>query len=99
MKPASAAEAMGEQQLAPGVHGWMFDTPNGIYIPVITADNPGSGDVARFLDDLPKDRAVKFPTVLSPKLRAMLLRRGFKDGQEFSPEFGEMCEIMVREAR
>src|ERR1035437_6782210 len=74
--PEDAAEAMGEQQLAPGVHGWLFDTANGIYIPFISADKPGTGDVARFLDSLPRDRAVKFPTVLSAPLRGMLLRRG-----------------------
>ena len=97
MTAEEVAAAMGEQLLAPGVRGHYFDTPEGIYIPVITADHPGSGDVSRFLDALPKDRPVKFPTVISGKLRGMLLRRGFIDGQEFSPEYDDWVEIMVRE--
>ena len=98
MTGAEAAEMMGEQVLAPGVHGWLFDTPNGIYIPIITADRPGSGEVGRFLDGLPKDRDVKFPCVLSPILRGMLLRRGFVDGEEFSEDYGETVDLMVRRA-
>jgi CRISPR/Cas system CMR subunit Cmr4 (Cas7 group RAMP superfamily) len=92
------AEAMGEELLAPGVYGNRFDTAQGIYIPVITAVHPGSGEVSRFLDNLPRDRTIKFPTVLSGRLRGMLLRRGFRDGEEFAPEFGETVQIMVRNA-
>ena len=95
---AEVAEAMGEQLLAPGVYGNYFDTPNGIYIPVLSAERPGSGDVARFLDGLPKNRTIKFPTVLANNLRGMLLRRGFIDRQEFAPEYNAPVEIMVREA-
>jgi hypothetical protein len=98
MTPGDAAQAMGEQQLAPGVHGWYFDTPEGIYIPVITADNPGSGEVGKYLDSLPCNRDIKFSTVLSAKLRGMLLRRGFVDATEFSEEWAEKVEIMVRRA-
>lgn len=94
-----ASELMGEDQLAPGVHGWLFDTPDGIYIPIINADHPGSGDVGRFLDSLPKDRAVKFPTVLSAVLRGMLLRRGFVDDVEYSEEHGGEVDVMVREPK
>jgi len=96
MTHAEVSELMGEVQIAPGVHGQMFDTPNGIYIPVISADNPGSGDVGRFLDGLPMDRDIKFPCVLSPTLRGMLLRRGYVNAGEFSEEFGENVDVMVR---
>jgi hypothetical protein len=89
---------MGEGLIAPGVYGWLFDMPNGIYIPVISATNPGSGDVGRFLDSLPKDRAIKFPTVMSPVLRGMLLRRGFLDVLEFAEELGGDVEVMMRAA-
>lgn len=96
MTHAEVSEFMGEVNIAPGVHGQVFDTPNGIYIPVISADNPGSGDVARFLDGLPKDRDIKFTCVLSPILRGMLLRRGYVDAGEFSEEFGENVDVMIR---
>lgn len=98
MTPSEVAMQMGEELLAPGVYGWRFDTPEGIYIPVISAACPGSGDVARFIDSLPKDRRIVFSTVISPVLRKMLLKRGFVDGLEFSAEFGEQVEVMAREA-
>ncbi len=98
MTHAEASIAMGEELLAPGVYGHLFDRPDGIYIPSISAANPGNGDVGRFLDSLPKDRAVKFVTVMSPVLRGMLQRRGFVDVREFSEEYGEHVEIMMRAA-
>jgi hypothetical protein len=98
VSPSETASAMGEELLAAGVYGWRFDTPEGIYFPVISAARPGTGDVGRFLDALPKDRRVVFSTVMSVILRGMLLRRGFTDAAEFCPEFGEHVEIMAREA-
>ena len=65
-----------------GVRGTAFDTEEGIYIPLISAERPGTGAVARFLDALPKDRRVVFPTVTSPRLHAMLGRRGFQQIEE-----------------
>lgn len=96
MTRAEAAEMMGEVQLAPGVHGTLFDTPDGIYIPTISADEPGSGDVGRYLDSLPRNRTVKFPTVMSGRLREMLVRRGFVDGEEWSKEYDTLVEMLVR---
>lgn len=96
MTPEQAALEMGEEKLAEGVYGCIFDTPEGIYIPVITAGDPGNGDVGRFLDSLPRDRDVKFPCVISPILDGMLRRRGFVDGKEFSEEFQEDVEMLVR---
>lgn len=98
MSPSETALQMGEELLAAGVYGSRFDTPEGIYLPVISAARPGTGDVGRFLDALPKDRRVVFPTVMSPILRGMLLRRGFADALEFCPEFGGYVEVMAREA-
>lgn len=96
MTRAEAAEMMGEAQLAPGVHGTLLDTPDGIYIPTISADEPGSGDVGRYLDSLPRNRTVKFPTVMSGRLREMLVRRGFVDGEEWSEEYDTLVEMLVR---
>lgn len=91
-----ASRAMGEEELALGVWGHRFDTPDGIYIPVINAIRPGSGEVGRFLDSLPRDRRVVFPTVLSERLRGMLERRGFVASVEWSEEWSVDVEIMVR---
>ena len=85
-----------EPEVAPGVRAMVFDTPNGIYIPVIIADRPGRGDVARYLDSLPATRRVVFPTVISARLRAMLERRGFELTSEWSPEFWEHVDIYER---
>lgn len=87
----------GEEPLvAPGVRAMVFDTPEGIYIPMIIADREGSGDVGRYLDSLPKDRRLVFPTVISARLRGMLERRGFRETTEWSPEFQEHVEIHER---
>lgn len=67
-----------EPLLAEGVRGHAFNEPNGIWIPVIYAITPGSGDVSRFLDRLPRERAVWFPSVINAQLAAMLARRGFQ---------------------
>lgn len=77
-------------RLAEGVTGYaIYDEPTDrLYIPVIFADNPGSGDVGRFLDSLP-DNAV-FPTVMSAKLAGMLTRRGYREISEHDPEWGEV---------
>jgi len=88
----------GEEPLvAPGVRALVFDTPRGIYIPMIIAEREGAGDVARYLDALPKDRRVVFPTVISARLRGMLERRGFRESHEWAPEFQEHVEIHERQ--
>lgn len=85
-----------EPVVAPGVRAVVFDTPTGIYIPVITAERPGNGEVARYLDALPTDRRIVFPTVISAQLRAMLERRGFRPNVEWAPEFQEHVDIYER---
>lgn len=81
-----------EPEIAPGVRGIAFDMFDGIYIPLIRGERIGT--VSPFLDDLPTDRRVVFPNVVSAKLRDMLTRRGFV--KTWDPE-GE-CEIMERPA-
>lgn len=81
--------------LAKHVSGHVFDTPNGLYYPVVMSDRPEHGDVSRFLDGLPRDRRVVFPTVIHGKLRAMLLRRGFVDAVENDETFGRV-DVMER---
>jgi len=83
-------------ELAPGIRGIAFDTPEGIYIPLIMAENEGDGTVGHFIDELPKDRRVVFPSVISGRLREMLLRRGFVETEEEDPAFGGMAEILER---
>jgi hypothetical protein len=79
-----------EPELAPGVTGILFDEKDmGIIVSAIFATNPGNGDVARFLNTLPRDRRVTFPTVISPKLEAMLLRRNFKKVVLNDPQHGQ----------
>ncbi len=93
----AAALGLGEDPLvAPGVRAVVFDTPKGIYIPIISAERPGCGDVARYLDALPADRRVVFPTVVSARLRAMLERRGFRPSTEWAEEFQQHVDIYER---
>ena len=94
-----------EPELAEGVRGILFDLPDGIWIPFIRAENPGNGDVARFLDGLPTDRRIIFPSVLSLKLEGMLTKRGFvcqvvkNVGEPEYPDEPMEVDAMVREAR
>ena len=83
-------------RLAPGVVGYAIDCgPRGLYVPIINATDEGKGDVGRFLDRLKKLPLVKVPNVLSPRLRGMLLRRGFVVEAEKAPEFGCNVEVLV----
>ncbi len=78
-------------QLASGVKGYAIEKEDALYIPVIMADSPGSGDVGRFLDSLPRHKAIKFPTVISLTLAGMLKRRGYFLVSEEDPEFGPVA--------
>lgn len=66
-----------EPVLGPGVRGALFDGPEGVVVGLVIADNEGSGEVAAWLDSLPKDRRITFLEVLNGKLEQMLLRRGY----------------------
>lgn len=83
-------------KLAPGVLGYAVETDEALFVPAIMAERPGRGDVGRFLDSLPRDRTVKVPAVLSPRLAGMLDRRGFKRKVEWAAEFAEYVEVWVR---
>ena len=85
-----------EPELATGVRGVLFETEEGIYIPWISADREGSGHVGRYLDSLPRDHRVVFPTVISRRLAGMLRRRGFHETTEYAPEFGELVDVYER---
>ena len=84
-------------QLAPGVSGYTSEVGEALLVPVIIADKEGNGDVGRYLDTLPRDRWVIFPTVLSARLAGMLERRGFYPGQVDTGE--EMIEAYLRPPR
>jgi hypothetical protein len=85
------------ESLAPGVLGYTVEADGVLYIPVIMAEEEGSGDVGRYLDSLPRDRTVKVPGVQSDRLRGMLERRGFEADQEWAPEFEEYVEVFILE--
>lgn len=65
--------------LAPGVLGLLDDDAHTgqLVLLLVVAEVPGAGDVARFLDRLPRDRFIVVPNVIDPKLAGMLQRRGF----------------------
>ena len=89
----------GQSELAPGVHGYAIDAgERGVYVPLAMADRPGTGDVGRFLDRLPKEKVFKFPNVINSKLKDMLFRRGFVLEYEYSKEFGEFVAVWTRPA-
>lgn len=77
-----------EEEIGPGVMGYALAVKGKIYIPLIIAEKEGSGDVGRFLDSL-SSRCV-IPSVFSPRLAGMLLRRGF------APRREDGCDIWER---
>jgi hypothetical protein len=81
-----------EGDLAPGVTGYAVLSHGKIWIPWMSAKVEGSGDVGRFLDSLSPRCVV--PTVISPRLAGMLLRRGFAPHIE-QTEDGP-CEVWSR---
>lgn len=76
------------ETLAPGVLGYTCDTPDGLYVPFISAEQPGNGDVSRYLDSLTRERRVVSPNVISKRLAEMLIRRGFTPVVEEAEGFG-----------
>ncbi len=83
-------------ELALGVLGYAIEEDGIIWIPAISAANEGDGRVGRFLDALPRDRTIRFPTVISARLAGMLTRRGFVAGSEFVEEIGESVDYFER---
>jgi hypothetical protein len=90
------------EELAPHVMGYWATWEDGTRaVPWISSTDPGAGHVGRFLDGLPTDQRIAFPTVLSPKLAGMLHRRGFvhDDRLVWAAEYGEWVEGWVREPK
>lgn len=79
-------------ELAPGVIGYAIEHEGRVYIPLITAQREGSGDVGRFLDSLSPRCCV--PNVTSERLRGMLERRRW--GLEFDETGGDPVDVWVR---
>jgi hypothetical protein len=90
--------AMLETWIGEHVAGYSVDVDGATYYPVVRATRPGCGDISRWLDGLPKDKTIKFPTVISRKLEAMLVRRGFTLVQEWDEHCREMADVYVRPA-
>jgi hypothetical protein len=85
--------------LAPGLRGYTMEVDGALYVPLVVADNPGHGAMRRYLDALPRDRTIKFPTVINGLLEGMLQRRGFVLEYEGSSEHQQTVEVYVRRAR
>jgi hypothetical protein len=92
-QPGDPLQLGQEDMLAPGVKGYAIVTEKGLYIPFIAAVVPGEGKVSAFLDTLPKDRRVVFPTVLNSKLQGMLQRRGFTTSLEEGEDIMERLAV------
>jgi hypothetical protein len=81
-------------RVAPGVLAFIHEVAGMLVIPSVIAERPGSGDVARWLDTLPRRRGVVFVEVMSDRLAEMLARRGFRRGHmRFGPH---TATVMVR---
>jgi len=74
-------------ELGPGIKGYAVEDEGLIYIPLVSADNPGQGDMGRFIDSL--DSNCVFSAVFSQKLQGMLVRRMWVLKWEFVVEAGE----------
>lgn len=77
MKAGETFELGQEPELAPGVGGYTLDVDGDLWLPLIYAEDEGSGQVGEYLDTLPFDRRVVVPNILSGRLAGMLRRRGF----------------------
>jgi len=84
---------MDEYELAPGVFGYAIESGGAVYIPAIRATREGSGAVGKFLDALTS--RCRIPSVVSERLRGMLVRRRWKATEEYDPRFGESVEVYI----
>jgi hypothetical protein len=83
-------------ELSPGLFGYTLESGGALYVPLVVARPPGRGALSRYLNALPRDRVVKFPSVLSSILERALLKRGFHVEYEWSDEHDERVEMYVR---
>jgi len=87
-------------ELAPHVRGYWSVWKDGTRaVPWVQCDEPGAGHMGRFLDSLPTDQRIAFPTVISEVLAGMLQRRGFHFEQRliWADDEGEWVEGWVRD--
>ena len=82
-------------RLALGVKGYAILKGGAYYIPIIEAEQEGSGDVGRFLDALDPAVTFKIPCVINARLAMMLVRRGFRRVVEHTDE-GDPVEVWQR---
>lgn len=92
IKTVAEGSPMSEYELGPGVFGYAIEVDGAVYIPVMQATDPGSGQVGEFLDRVPSN--VRIPNVVSSVLRGMLLRRGWRAATEID-ESGEAVSVEV----
>lgn len=86
-------------EIAPHVHGVVFEQGDRLYVPFLVSLRPGCGFVRRYLDSLPADKTVIFPEVMSAILDAALQRRGFQPVLGYAPVFGDRTHCLIRDAQ
>jgi hypothetical protein len=84
-----------EETFAPGVIGFRYEFHGTTYYPIVTATNPGNGDVGRWLDSL--SGRVGFVEVLSKQFAGMLDRRGYVQSVEPVGIGGEVVSVYVKD--
>lgn len=96
MKPIGDAFEV-PPMVAPGVLAFVNDLRdlNITVIPAVIAMHEGNGDVGRWIDGLPRHRAIAFIEVGSDRLRGMLTRRGYIDAKMQVQDVGP-ADCMIR---
>ena len=84
-------------EIAPGITGFMKETPEKVDVVAVVSSDPGKGNFSRFLDNLPADKTVTFHDVTNDVVRVSLLKRGFEAEFAHSEYLNKYCENFVRE--
>ena len=85
------------EELFDGVVGYTVDMgENGFYVPFLMSLEEGKGNVSKYIEHLKAHHpVVKFPNLISLRLKNMLIKRGFKLTYEKDERFGEMVDVYV----
>ena len=84
----------GLDELAPGIRGYTIEIGNDVYVPFVESLEPGKGHFRAYLDTLKAmGRTIKFPTVISVRLRNILEVAGFELIWEWSKDFQELVDV------
>lgn len=67
------------------MYGKLYRVGEAIIVPNVVSSDPGKGNVGRWLDTLPRDKPVIFLTVVSARMRGMLVRRGYRHSRLSHP--------------